>query len=253
MLPCRLDQNSAQAAAPVLLTSKTLRWQGRTPSGCVAWKEQGQTLGARTGWDSHLHLTGWPGQVSLPGLIFLTSEANHCPVLCSKVAHSLLIFCYVSSKESKIFLHVHSTASLMLIAGMNEKRLFCLRLSYLVFKYFLIYLIFLPLPTVEATFETTVALQGYCFFHFQFQLITEIEPFRAVNQVQPQKRKVLAPVTVTGKSSRSVCVPASWSSWQGPPPPCGFVLCHFPGGFNSVLRCQLRSWILSHLSVTPPA
>lgn len=135
----------------------------------------------------------------------------------------------------------------------NEWEAFCfvLWLSYLVFKYFLIYLIFLPLPTVEATFETTVALQGYCFFHFQVPINHRDRAIQSCKPGPTAEEGKSWLVTVTGKSSRSVCVPASWS-WQGAgSPPCGFVLCHFPGGFNSVLRCQLRSWILSHLSDTP--
>lgn len=135
----------------------------------------------------------------------------------------------------------------------NEWEAFCfvLWLSYLVFKYFLIYLIFLPLPTVEATFETTVALQGYCFFHFQVPINHRDRAIQSCKPGPTAEEGKSWLVTVTGKSSRSVCVPASWS-WQGAgSPPCGFVLCHFPGGFNSVLCCQLRSWILSHLSDTP--
>ena len=93
----------------------------------------------------------------------------------------------------------------------------------------------------EATFETTVALQGYCFFHFQVPINHRDRAIQSCKPGPTAEEGKSWLVTVTGKSSRSVCVPASWS-WQGAgSPPCGFVLCHFPGGFNSVLRCQLRS------------
>ena len=182
----------AQAAAPVLLTSETLRWQGRTPSGCDAGKEQDKPLEPERGETPASTWLGDLGQVSLPWLIFLTSEADRsCPVLCSQVSWASgpfvanLLFLVTAKFSCMFILLLHWCYYWEWMRGFC----FVLWLSYLVFKYFLIYLICLPLPTVEATFETTVALQGHCFFHFQVPISHRDRAVQSCKAAPPQKRE----------------------------------------------------------------
>ena len=144
----------------------------------------------------------------------------------------------------------------MLTPGVNEKGLFCfvivlcLNISFICLSVCLS--LFLPLPTMEATFGTTVASQGDCSSHLQVPISCRDRTIQSCKpELPPQKREgsgaVIADGEILLEHLRASTVALAGcrlpSLWGCPPSLTREDLTVCSG-------CQPCFWILSHLSHT---